>query len=346
MTPTRPSGTTVPPDQLALDVRQAIEAAVWAPSVHNTQPWTFALHGSRVSLRADPDRRLAAADPDGREMLISCGAALFTLRIALRGLGYAPKIRLLPDPDRPHLLADVLPGEPSADREEPDHLVAHVRHRHTHRGGFRPTQVRAALLSTLRWDAEAEGARLIQAVEPHTKGALAALTQVAEHVQRLDPACAAEAARWAPAPGNTRQEGVHHEAYPRQEPHTEPYFPGRDFARGFGWGVPPEAACPEEEGARQPVTGVVLMIVTAGDAPADWLRAGQALQRVLLRAAGDGLAAAFHTQALEVPELRAFIRSRFCHGLHPQILMRLGEPVGPELVTVRRSVTAVIVDEP
>lgn len=80
-------------------VRYVVARAVWAPSVHNTQPWRFtADDGPRLSLYADADRRLAVADPDGREMMISCWAALFTIRLALRSLGYIPETRVLPDP--------------------------------------------------------------------------------------------------------------------------------------------------------------------------------------------------------------------------------------------------------
>src|SRR5215468_4549309 len=69
--------------------------AVWAPSVHNTQPWWFRADRSGISLYADPARQLAVADPAGREMLISCGAALFTARLALRAAGYAPQVQVL-----------------------------------------------------------------------------------------------------------------------------------------------------------------------------------------------------------------------------------------------------------
>ncbi len=81
--------------------------AVWAPSVHNTQPWRFTAAGQQVSLYADADRGLAVADPDGREMMISCGAALFNVRLALRSLGYIPETRVLPDPGQPALVARV-----------------------------------------------------------------------------------------------------------------------------------------------------------------------------------------------------------------------------------------------
>src|SRR5215471_6367984 len=80
-------------------------AAVWAPSVHNTQPWWFSAAGQELSLHADAGRQLKVADPRGREMMISCGAALFTARLALRSLGYIPETSVLPDLRQPLLVA-------------------------------------------------------------------------------------------------------------------------------------------------------------------------------------------------------------------------------------------------
>ncbi|WP_431521531.1 Acg family FMN-binding oxidoreductase [Actinomadura madurae] len=329
------------PADIAGDIRRAVEDATWAPSVHNTQPWRFSVRGSRVSLSADADRRLGVADPQGREMLISCGAALYTLRLSLTALGYAPVVRLLPDPDRPHLLADVdvEPGELADQQTLREH--AQIQRRRSHRGAFRPEPVPAAVFTAMRHAVEREGARLIEAVDAHVKGALAALTDAAEHIQSRTPAYSTEIARWAPSPRTTRQDGVHEDAYPKQTAQTSPHFPGRDFARGQGWGTRPT---PSEEPA---VAGVVLLLVTDGDEPAEWLHAGQALQRALLRASETDLSAAFHTQALEVPELRAFIRAHFCHDAHPQMLLRLGAAGGAETpATVRRPVEDVMIVEP
>ena len=89
--------------------RFVVEAAMHAPSVLNTQPWWFGDGaGEReISLHADVDRRLGIADPLGREMLLSCGAALFTGRVALRYLSLVPKVSVLPDPDLPNLVARI-----------------------------------------------------------------------------------------------------------------------------------------------------------------------------------------------------------------------------------------------
>ena len=322
-------------------IRRAVEDAVQAPSIHNTQPWRFGVHGTRISLRADPDRRLDVADPDGREMLISCGAALYNLRLSLRAQGFEPVVRTLPDPDRPHLLADVHLGRgPGRADEAAAREYEQLRRRRTHRGGFRPDPVSPAVLTALQQAAEQQGARLIQAVDPHVKAALAALTDAAEHVQRRTASYSSELARWAPTPDTARADGVQQGAYPARTPHTEPDFPGRDFARGHDWGV----RTPADEGTA--LTGVVLLLGTRDDTPAAWLNAGQALEHVLLLAAEHGLAAAFHTQELEVPELREFVHGRFCGGAHPQMLLRLGVPGGEELSTVRRPVDDVLSEEP
>ncbi|GAA0314504.1 hypothetical protein NE235_32210 [Actinoallomurus spadix] len=313
-----------------------VDAAVWAPSVHNTQPWWFDAHDETVTLHSDTERRLDVADPEGREMLISCGAALFTLRLAVRRLGRLPEVRIAADPDRPGLIADVTLGEPRTATDEELRMYDQVKRRRTHRGAFRAGALPVGLLQSLRAHACAENASLRIVADPRVRVALAALSEAAEQVQCADPAFAAEMARWAPAPCSERLDGVHESAYPRDPGRTDPHFAGRDFARGQGWGL-----AGDEDGES---AGVVGVLTTTGDGREDWLRAGQALQRVLLRATEDDVSAAFHTQALEVPELREFIRTRFCDGTYPQMLMRFGV-ADERFDSVRRPAAEVVVGE-
>ena len=58
-----------------------IRTAILAASPHNTQPWLFRVEHGRVHLMADTARQLTAQDPEGRAMLMSCGAALLNLEI-------------------------------------------------------------------------------------------------------------------------------------------------------------------------------------------------------------------------------------------------------------------------
>jgi len=119
-------------------------------------------------------------------------------------------------------------------------------------------------------------------------------------------------------------------SYPARAEHADPDFPGRDFARGRGWGIPPLSCVPVARTA-----GTVGLLSTPGDGPADWVNAGQALQRILLTAASRDVAAALHTEPLELAWLRELIRRRLAGGGHPQLLLRLGT-VTPASVSVRR----------
>ena len=319
-------------------IQFAVAAAVHAPSVHNTQPWRFG-HGERhIDVYADTGRRLRVADPDGRELMISCGAALFTLRVALRYLGWLPHARLFPDPSRPALVARVSWDEDriAADAYERE-MYAAVTTRHTHRGGFGAAPLPAGTISALRTEAAREGAmfRLVPAGDQ--RDALAAAVQAAEHALRLDGRRAAEQAAWVVAPDSARHDGIPPAAYPAEPARTEPDFPGRDFAAGQGWGLAIPAA-----GERS--SGVVCLLATSANEPADWVAAGQALQRVLLRAAACGVAAALHSQPLELPQLRDFIRVQLAARAHPQLIIRLGvtRQSGAGAASIRRPVGDVL----
>jgi hypothetical protein len=63
--------------------RKAVERASRAPSIHNTQPWHFVVRPDILEMYDESDRQLRALDPTGRQMVISCGCALFNARVGL-----------------------------------------------------------------------------------------------------------------------------------------------------------------------------------------------------------------------------------------------------------------------
>ncbi len=310
--------------------RYVVTQAVWAPSVNNTQPWRFTIDGQQISLHADTERRLTVADPDGRELMISCGAALFTVRLALRSLGYIPETSVLPDPGQPTLVAQV----GWRHRAEPDEferrLLTQVPRRRTHRGAFDPEPLPPDLLAAMRSGAVRDGAALRMVADDGRRAALAAAVETAENDLRLDSRRVAELARWTPAPGSARDDGVPATAYPARAEHTEPYFPSRDFAHGHGWGLPPLSTATAIR-----AVGVVGLLTTAADHPADWVNAGQALQRILLTASTCGAAVALHSQPLELSWLREFIRTQLADDAYPHLVLRIGM-VAQVAVSVRR----------
>lgn len=70
--------------------------AILAPSIRNTQPWAFRiLSNNTIELYADTSRALTVVDPDGRQLIISCGAALGYLQITINHFGYKYQTELL-----------------------------------------------------------------------------------------------------------------------------------------------------------------------------------------------------------------------------------------------------------
>ena len=84
--------------------RRAVERASLAPSVHNTQPWHFVVRPDLLELHDESDRQLRALDPTGRQLVISCGCALFNARVALSA-DRVVAVDRLPDRTQPDLLA-------------------------------------------------------------------------------------------------------------------------------------------------------------------------------------------------------------------------------------------------
>jgi hypothetical protein len=307
-------------------VDSMVATAARAPSVHNTQPWRFRAGASGVDLIADPGRNLPGIDAAGRELLVSCGAALFGLRLAVREAGYLPLVCLLPDPAQPTLLARVQLGGPAPMKSSELRLLRAVPHRHTHRGSFDPEPVAAALLTGLQADAAEEGATLCYVDQPDHHQQLAALVAAAARQQEADASALAETRSWTRPGGDTARDGVPARAIPAPGRAQAGRLAQRDFDLGRGFGLLDDNAGPPSATA---------VLITVADGPADWLRAGQALHRLLLHAASRWVFASLHSQPLELPSLRAEIRARLALPGAPQMLLQLG-PVHTTAPTGRR----------
>ncbi len=310
------------------EVATVLSVAARAPSVHNTQPWRFRPREGCIELLADPDRMLRTVDPDGRELVISCGAALFGLRLGLRRIGRLPLAKVQPDPAQRWLLARVWPAGHAARTGAEADLITAVPHRHTHRGPFAPGEVPARLLTAMVTDAAAEGCELALITDPKLIARLARIVRGAAAQQHADPGITAELARWVRPLHSEARDGV--PATARLATDQEAAWRGRITARrlvtskrpdrfaGRRFGLPGT----EDPGGEPPSATAVLL--TAGDGPPDWLRAGQALDRLLLRAAARWVFASLQTQPLESPRHRNQVRALLDGRGYPQMLLQFG----------------------
>jgi nitroreductase len=312
-------------------IAELLRTAALAPSMHNTQPWRFAFAraSQTIELYADPSRMLAHSDPHGRAVHIACGAALLNLRLAVAVAGREPMVRLLPDAAEPMLLALVRLGGPHRADQTEEELHAAIPERHTNRQPFSNRAVPPGVLAELLEAAAAEGATLH--LPDHTETArLLYLVRDAERGLLADPAYRAELARWA---GGARdRDGIPDSALGPRDPGGP--TPVRDFQPDR----PPTARYAWFEDSPQ-----LAVLSTAGGTRADWLRAGQALQRVLLTATSHGLAASPLTQPLETADAW-LVRDPRAGNDVPQMILRLGYGL-PTPATPRRP-TSEILNEP
>ncbi|WP_225823946.1 Acg family FMN-binding oxidoreductase [Streptomyces naphthomycinicus] len=313
-------------------VTALVADAAAAPSLHNAQPWSFRYLRDVGVLRlyADLKRALPRTDPENRGLHVGCGAALLNLRVAAAAAGLAPIVRVLPDQAFPELLAEVhLLGTGTPDGALAG-LGSAIRRRHSSRMPFRDEAISAATVDRLCEAARAEGAQLTFPGAWHVRSILE-LVQDAEGRETRAPEMREETARWThtePAGVAGATDGISAEAFgPRQRGTSAPV---RDFARGRT--IPGRGWAPFEKNPN------IALLGTAYDEPADWLIAGQALERVLLRATSDGLVASVTSQPLEWPEFRWAVRDPVSAMGHVQMVIRLGYgPEGP--ASPRRPVT-------
>lgn len=321
---------TMEPTLDAAVLEKLISAAVAAPSIHNTQPWRYRLDPDEATLEvcSVPERSLRHADPRGRALHVSVGAALYNLRLAVCHAGWEPQVELLPRPQpRPDLLAVVRLGRGRrASRAETD-LYDAIWRRHSSRRPFSEAPLPEEATTRLREAATAEGA-LLRFAAGRVSVRLLQLTAEAERRNEDDPERRAESRGWVRDAG---RDGIPFPAL--GPPDAERVLPMRAFSDPGPGGRPAPARF-----ERHPVVAV---LSTPHDRRVDWLRAGQALEHVLLTATVNGVRASLLHQAVEWPDLRAAVLPSPVDSQQPQILVRFGYgPEGP--ATPRRPVSDVL----
>src|SRR5215469_8482319 len=311
-----------------LVIDELLRAAVAAPSMHNTQPWRLRLPraGAAIEMHIDPARMLAVGDPRGRAAYIACGAALFNLRVAAAAYGLRADVRLIPDPDQDLLVAEVdLTGDYVAATWETE-LHAAISARHTNRQPYSSRVVPAQIRAELAAAAKAERA-ILHFLDDDEAARVQHLAADSERELLADHAYRSELARWV---GPDRLgDGIPDQALgPRSGQ-------GRDPVRDFAPGRRPVPYATFEEKLQLAVLSV------RADGTANWIAAGQALERVWLTATCRQISLCPLTQPLETADAWLVADPRSGHE-EPQMIMRIGYGPPIRATTPRRPVTDVV----
>jgi hypothetical protein len=308
--------------------RHLVTLATLAPSVHNTQPWSFARTGDTLLLRADRSRQLEVLDPDGRLLMQSCGAALHHLLVAVHAAGLDAQVELVPDAHDRDLLARVTVTRRIAATEQDVAAAVAELTRATGRGRFEDAPLPEGLTDRLATDAESIGAHL-RFVRPDEVVAVQVQVSRAEAYLERDPAYREELARWVHAADTADDDGIPLDALDDADDRAE-LVPGRAF-------VPGSATRPAEPPPAEHPT--LVLVLTDGDNPREWLIAGQALSALMLRCTTEGVSVQPIGQVIDVPAARQGLAEALGVLGRPQMLLRLGKGS-----TVRRTARRAVDD--
>lgn len=278
--------------QIALLRRAALRATL-AASMRDTQPWRLHLCHDRLDFYADPSRRLAVLDPNGRQMLISCGCALMNARVSLAGAGIGVRVTRTRSPGRADPVASL-----SIDEDRPDAALAVLdpvlEARATNRRRVDDGPVPDEILHMLTHVAAAENSSLVVVRTALERLTVVELSQHAEHIENIS--------------GDYRLQ-------------TSPSF------------------------ALTPDNHTLAVLCTEKDSPEQWLRAGEALERVLLEVTRKDYAAIPHTPIIEVPVTRAQLRQDLGLSGYPHVLLRIG-PALAAPTAPRRALAGALSESP
>lgn len=162
-----------------------------APSPCDVRPWEFHRDGDELELLACAGRAPAQGEAALREVIVSCGAALLNMRIALRHFGRRDDVHLLPDPKDPSIVARIRAGRHAHETPRDREMFYAIERRHTVHGELAGT-IPDRLVDLCRTEAQVYGAWLHLITAPADREAIADLIFEA-HMAAADamdaPAC-------------------------------------------------------------------------------------------------------------------------------------------------------------
>lgn len=307
--------------------------AVLAPSGHNTQPWSFHITDDAIEVRSDASRRLAAADPDNRELLISIGTAVANLRVAAAHFGLATSVtyRDTSAGGTPTAVVTFGGGNDVDDDLRP--LFPSIARRRTVRSGFEARPIDPETLEHLCQIVD--GSDAVRFIVPHERARVGELVEDADQRLMNDEQWRRELSDWVRPNETSAADGICGDAFGIPGPLSQfaPWLV-RTFDLGEALGV---------QDREKIINAAGLIVMTGDDDPASLMRAGETLERLLLGLTSLGVAYSFVNQPVQVPELRRELWKLIRTARPPQILLRIGYATATPRATPRRPVGAVVV---
>lgn len=292
-------------------IKDAVRTACRAPSLHNSQPWQWVLTSEgQLQLFLDQDR-VMPSDRSGREAVISCGAALDHLRVAMAAAGWRAHVDRFPNPNRPNHLASIHFTPMDFVTEGHRRRASAIWARRSDRLPFAPPTNWESFEPVLRTFVDGDTVRL-DVLPEDLRPRLAWGSQLAESLRLYNSSYHAELGWWT-APFEA-SEGI-------------PYSSLVSAAEGDRVDVGRVFPVTHHTERRTEIPedySAILVLSTDSDSRADALATGEALSTVLLECTMAGLATCPLTHFTELHVTRDIVRELLGNDAPPQILVRVG----------------------
>jgi nitroreductase len=313
-----------------------VKYAILAPSGHNTQPWLFEVNEDEmtINLYADRTRALPVIDPEDTELIISCGAALQNLIVAMKYFEYYTEVEYFPSETDNDLLAKIKPLIGYEPDEDDKKLFNAIKNRHTNRMPFADDTIDGLRLQKLKSIASEENVNFYVIEGEQIREEIIKVIEQGDKIQAANKSFCRELAQWVHPNRTNSKDGIPGYAFGMGDliSFGSPFFIGN-----LNWG---DIQAGRD---RNLVKGspVLAIIESKNNRPLDWLRTGMALEKLLLKASSEGIAASYLNQPIEVPELRDKLKDLLGLKGYPHLIIRMG--YGKEVKpTPRRDIEEVI----
>jgi hypothetical protein len=312
--------------------------AILAPSTHNTQPWKFALSPDGIQIFGDYTRRMPVADPGNRELLMSVGAAIATLRLAAAHFRFTCDVTYNHSGDSERPLAFAALAPPSAASHEGRTTVPlfdAITRRHTNRSPFLMARVPESLARELQSARAGDLASVFVSTDAAINQRVGLIVEEADRLLYADPAFRSDLAEWVRPNWTQRPDGM-----------TGAALGINGVAAAVGPWVTRKLDLGGFRGSRDRnlcTEAPALVVLQSEDTVPHWLETGELLQTVLLTATNAGLQHSYFNMPVQVPDLRLRLRALLGLAAWPQILLRLGFSFTQPEKSPRRPLEQVII---
>lgn len=300
--------------------------AILAPSVHNTQPWTFDVTQSEIRVFANIAAWLEVADRDQRDLYVSIGCAIENLLIAAAHFGWKSEVKYAPEPNNSLLVAAVkLTKQADAPPGGNADLFKAIVRRHTDHGSYDPEPVADSFLHALHTVVTEPELSCSFISDVNILSRLTDLMIKADATQFANSNYVAELEHWM-------SQGVFSTAWLLKKLsrlaikvlQSEGAF-GQNY-----WIILKDA----------PVVGAICSSV---DDMSTRLESGRVFERLFLKATAVGLSLEPITHVLQVPDTRKEVAEIFdACGKYPQVVFRLGFRALDQTRSLRQPIESVL----